>query len=610
MSARCAPLLVAAFCLALSNASGAQPEAPPDVPAGQARIRGRVLLGAASAPVPGVEVVLYALSAEGIPGLRRAESDAAGGFAFENISNAREIAYLVGARYQGIPVPGGRVSFAPGQMSASADIRVAELTSDASSVRIREQTLRLYREAGGLRVEETLAIENSSAQIVYAREPERARAAPGVRATLPANASDFRMPLGVIPEGLARAGAALRYYGPFYPGAQDLVYAYRVPALREDAEGARYALSLVPAAGAEKLAVLMPGGFGALEAPALANAGPADDAGGAVTRYELAAPRAAVALAFSAPAARIDPSAISVLEARIVLHADDAAISVSETHVLEVRGEGLLLGTAETPLLRLPLPPDASDIRFGAEAPGLEFAAQPGGAVAVLGSVSPGEVEVQLSYRVPVGEHTRLERSFATRVALLSVYIADTGRLAPSSERLHRAKPVRTEDLSYLALEAFDVAPGERVALQLDALPPRAGLGPRASQIAGALGALLVIAFVLVPLLGAGPAGDASADREPGRNEREAIYDAIGDLDHDFETGKVSADDHVRLRDELRERAVALLREEHGAAASREPATPSAAARTCARCGAAASAAHHFCAQCGAPLAADGSGAA
>jgi hypothetical protein len=614
-SVRCAAALL---LLCLASAARAQQgaphdapqEAPPDVPAGEARISGRVLLGAESAPVPGVEVVLYALNAEGIPGLRRSTTDAQGRFAFEKLSGAADVAYLVGARYAGIPVPGGRVSFAAGQSEASADIRVSELTSDAGGVRIREQTLRLSREAAGLRVEETFTIENAGARIVYAREAERARAEPGLRATLPEGAADFRMPLGVIPEGLARAGSAVRYYGPFYPGAQDLVYAYRLAPASEDAGGARYALAFTPAQRVEKLVVLVPDGFSAFEAPGLAKRGTEQDAGRSVTRYELAAPRAPLALALSAPPARIYPSAVRVSEARLVLHADDAAISVTETYVLDVRGEGLLLGTEETPLLRVPLPPEASDVQFGAEAPGIEFAPQPGGGVAVLGNVSPGEVPVQLAYRVPVGEHARLERRFAARVPLLSVYIADTGRLAPRSERLHRAKPLRTDDLSYLVLEAFDVTPGERVAIELDALPPRPGLGVLASRVVSALGAVGIVAFLLVPLLGRASTEPLRLADEPIRNEREAIYDAIGDLDHDFETGKVSEHDHVQLREELRGRAVALLRAEQSGGGSSAPSAAAEAVRACSRCGAAAAAAHRFCAQCGAALEGAGSGAA
>ncbi len=575
-------------------------EAPPDVPSGDARIEGRVLQGDADRPVPGVEVVLYALSPDGTPGVRHAKTDASGTYAFEGVSNAATVAYLVGARHQGIPVPGGRVQFAPGERRATADIRVAELTPDMRGVRIREQTLRLFREADGVRVEESFALELAGPEIAYVPAADRARKPPGLRATLPAGASDFRMPLGVIPEGLVRSGAALSYYGPFYPGMQDLMWAYRLGGGAQTPEGARFRFSLTPAPGAERVSVLVPDGFSGLEVEGLPNAGAAQDNGRAVTRFSAAKPSGPIAVALVAPPARIDPSAISVHEVQIQLHADDAAIAVEETHLVAVGGDGLVLGTLETPLLRVPIPSDASDVRFGSEAQGLEFAAHPGGGVAVLGSLSPGEVAVQIAYRVPVAaDGARLTRSFGVRVPLLRVFLADTGRVIPSSPRLHRARSIRTEDLNYLALEAFDVAAGEDVALALEPLPPRGAASPTAARaVAAALG-LAVLAWIVWPFSRRGvPAADAEPD-EPGRNEREAIYDAIRDLDHDFETAKVSAEDHTRLRESLRARAATLIQSEaSGARAGAAPSAP----RVCGQCGATAAAEHRFCAACGAGL--------
>jgi len=601
---------------ALQAPARAQQQTPPDVPAGEARIVGRVLQGDANRPVPGVEVVLYSLAPDGTPGVRRTESGARGEFAFERVSATAKVAYLVGARHQGIPVPGGRVVFEPGQATASADIRIADLSSDMSSVRIREQTLRLYREADGLRIEETFAIEQAGAAIAYVPTAERGRKAPGLRAQLPAAARDFRMPLGVVPEGLARDGSAVRYYGPFYPGTQDLVWAYRLPAGEATASGVRFALELAPAPRAERFAVLVPDGAGTLEAPGLTAQGTVDDAGRKVTRYAAAKPAAHYALALNAPAARIDPSAVALHEVQIVVQADDAAIDVNETHVLAVSGDGLVLGTPQSPLLRVPIPADASDVRFGSEAPGLEFSEHPQGGVAVLGSASPGEIPLQIAYRVPVdASGARLVRSFGAKVPLLRVFLADTGRLAPSSPRMHRSRPVRTEDLNYLALEAFDVAPAEEVALALEALPPRRAASAGALRAIAALAAIGVVAWLFAPVaLRGGAAASADEPADPERDERAALYQAIRDLDHDFETAKVSADDHARLGAELRARAAALLRADESGAARREPtgsdpighlgSDPNwpTAARICASCGAPAADEHRFCASCGAPL--------
>ena len=299
-----------------------------------------------------------------------------------------------------------------------------------------------------------------------------------------------------------------------------------------------------------------------------------------VRRFTRASPPAgALALAVELPAARVAPEAVSVSEVRAVLRLDDAALEVTETHVLAVAGEAQVLGTPEAPLLRIPLPEGATRLRFGSDAPGLELAPHPQGGLAAIGTVAPGEANVELGYQLARGDApARFERRFAERVPVLSVFVADTGRLAPRSERLHRRRPLRTPDLTYLHLEAFEVAKDEPVALELDQLPAP-GRGGRPLALGSlALLALAATWFLTRPLQGtrAREVGE-EAEESAARREREALYEAIRDLDHDFETGKLSEGDHTRLRAELRARALALLEEER--AAEEDAAAPAALAR-------------------------------
>jgi hypothetical protein len=107
-----------AFAAALASSAGAQDDAtagPPDVPAGDAALAGRVVRAAAAAPVAGAEVVLYALPADAPPGLRRGTAGPDGRFAFEGIDASPGTTYLVGARYEGVSYPGARVQFAAGE---------------------------------------------------------------------------------------------------------------------------------------------------------------------------------------------------------------------------------------------------------------------------------------------------------------------------------------------------------------------------------------------------------------------------------------------------------------------------------------------------------------
>jgi hypothetical protein len=218
-----------------------------------------------------------------------------------------------------------------------------------------------------------------------------------------------------------------------------------------------------------------------------------------------------------------------------------------------------------------------------------------------MGPLAPGETVLEVRYRMPAdGGPFSLARSFAARVPLLSVYLADTGRLRVTSERLHRRRAATTPDRTYLHLEAFELVPGEQVAFRMSPLPARREL-PRAA----ALGGLALAAALAAFALGAPLRGPVAAD-PPGQEvesaaarEREALTAALRDLEHDFETGKLDAADYGPLRDELRARALRLLQAERRG--SERPPAP--AATACPACGRAFGAGDRFCAGCGTRLA-------
>jgi len=616
--------------LAFAQTAFGQP-APPDVPPGPARIEGVVLRAENGAPVAGTEVALYALTAEGVPGLRHGTSDAAGRFVFENIASDPAIGWLVGARFRGVAFPGGRVEFAPGETVARIEVRVDEPTRDPRAVRVSEHRVRLVREPGGLRAIETLALQNHAANTYFVPADARVGARPAVVSALPAGAAGFQMPLGVIPDGLVRRGAELRWYGPVLPGAQELSWSWTIAAGAPAAAAGpeRFAFALSVPARTERLVLTVAdqdavleatGPSAALEAPGLSGPEPAEVDGRSVRRWTLEAPPAgALALRLSLPPARIAPGAVSLSEVRVVVQLDDAALDVTETHTLRIDGDTHVLGTAETPLLRIPLPDGATQLRFGSDAPGLELAPHREGGLAVLGSVAPGAAKVELGYQLARGEPpARLVRTLAARTPVLTIFVADSGRLAPRSERLHRRRPLQTNDLTYLHFEAFEVEAGETVELELGALPARAR-GQEKLALGLVLGAAAAAAWLLTRPLRDGPRAGASlsqagAELGASRREREALYEAIRDLDHDHETGKVAAEDHERLRDELRARAAALLAEERATAqsASEPVSKPGSSGRAasgasvgtsvCSACGARAEATHRFCAHCGAAL--------
>ncbi len=609
MSRRAGALAAACWLLWTAPAAFAQ-AGPPDVPAGAATIRGRVVERESGAPVSGADVALYALSAEGVPGMRRTTSDADGGFVFEGVSGDPGTTYLVGAQWAGIPQPGGRVTFAPGATEARVEVPVAQVTADPSALRVGEVRLRVERVGSGVRVLETLGLQNEGARAYHVAPEARSDGRPAFETWLPEDAGAFQMPLGVMPEGLEREGSRVRYWGPVHPGSGEVAWSYTLPGTSESLE-----LATRLPAGTREVTVLVPEAGGTLRTDALAEDPEPLQVEGRPFRVFRGAPPAEgpLSLALTFPAARVDPGAFANVETRVVIHADDAALEVDETWLFRVEGDAPVSAPEGGPLLSIPLPAGATALRSGTNGPGLRLAPD-AQSLRILGAASPGESAVEISYRVPVeGDTPTWVRRFATRVPLLSVYVADTGRLAPTSERLHRRRPVRTSDLTYMHLEAFEVEPGESVELHIAALPPRGGL-PRGGLLAlVGLCAAGAIGLLAAPLYRARTARAEEADpslAEPAtERERQAIYAAIQDLDHDHETGKISEDDHRVLRDELRARAVALLRAERAERTGRAPGStaappaPVAAAPACPGCGAGTREGDRFCAQCGSPLA-------
>jgi len=590
--------------------------APPDVPAGPAAIRGRVVHPTRPEAAAGLEVALYALRAEGMPGLRRARTGPDGGFAFEGIANDAETAYLVGARYGEVPFPGERVAFEPGQTERTIEIRIADTTPDPSAVSVGDASLRIERAGGGIAVTETWRLRNAGDGVVYVAKDARESAPKAAfRTTLPAGARDLVHPLGLKPEGLVQEGEALSFYGPIYPGEQELSFGYTLPLAGDAAAGGERVVEKRFERGAAKLTLLAPA-----EGPPVAAERKGDGPGAALTaaadvtldgrtykslETKPLPPGTAVALRVTLPPLRQDPDAVAVDEARLFVELDDAVLLAREEYRLRVDGDTAVVGSAETPLLVIPLPEGADDLRFATESAGLGLAPDPRG-LAVLGPVGPGEAVVEIAYRVPVSEGSAsLDRRFARPMPIVSIFVADTGVLTESS-RLHRRRPVRTEERAYVHLEAFDVEADETVPLRISALPPRRAV-PNALAVALVLAAAGgAAAWLSGPLLGRVAAGARDEALSGLALERESVYAALRDLEDDFATGKLSDADYGTMRAELRARAVTLLQAEREAqVAPADRPAPSAGAALTPRCGACAQEARpgdRFCGRCGARL--------
>jgi hypothetical protein len=371
----------------------------------------------------------------------------------------------------------------------------------------------------------------------------------------------------------------------------------------------RVALDRAFVAGVERLVLLAPVAGAPGAAPA-GFAGPEDATveGRSYRRFvrETLAPGARVAFGLDVPGAERRPGALAVGEVRLFFELDDAALLAREEYHFTVSGSGSVVGDRDAPLLRIPLPAGAQRLGFHPDF-GLQPDAQ--GGIAVLGPVPAGDSVLEIAYRLPpVTEAPEVARELKAPVSLLGVYVVDSG-LIVESPRLHRRRPVRGGDRTFAHLEAFELEAGETVPIRFAPLPPRRGL-PRAATVALAfLGAGAAILFLSAPLRRPAAAPeDAAPEASAARRERESLVVAIRDLDHDYETGKVAEDDWRALREDLRARAMAYLREERDAAArgSTTAAAATTAAPACPACSAPPRPGDRFCAQCGAALAPPG----
>jgi len=289
---------------------------------------------------------------------------------------------------------------------------------------------------------------------------------------------------------------------------------------------------------------------------------------------------------------------VSLVDSRMWLELDDAALVVDERYSLENTTDAPIGAVGDAPLLCIPLPAGAEALRFSQSAMSLGLSRDPSGSLAVSGPAPPGGSTVALRYLLPVdGERVEFARRFEQPFPLLSIMIADTGLVA-DSDRLHRLRPVRSEDRSYLHLEAFEIEGGETVSLGLEPLPAPRAISTWAAAVLLGLMSLATVAFLAAPLAG-GPRASEAEGVSPNRAERESVLQAMRDLDHDHETGKIAEDDYQTDRRALQTRAVTLLRSEDSAKA-RQDSPP--ASGVCPSCDTTLDAAWHFCASCGAEL--------
>lgn len=291
-----------------------------------------------------------------------------------------------------------------------------------------------------------------------------------------------------------------------------------------------------------------------------------------------------------------DGTRLVLRKMRWVIEREAGAYRVSQSFVVANPGLNVILReSAQPPLLRVGLAPGHGELEtpFGTLPIGAQLR---DGLLELRGPFYPGEREVQLAYDLP---ETGLDLSTQIRVPdplqMLEVFVRDFG-IRVDAGPLHPARPTREGDVIYQRYLGFDLAAGTRIPFRVEALPPRAPTAAWAEMLAAALAAAGLLYFVGRPIGRAEP-HPAASEESAETSEREALITALSDLEHDFETGKLSSEDRERLRQDLRREAVRALSRARGAQSAAE----TTAAKPC-RCGRMPALDDRFCATCGSPL--------
>ncbi len=608
---RALAMAIAVAALLAATAIGAQEERSADVPSGPAAVVGHLVHATRPEATANVDVLLYALSADGNAGLRQTTSDAEGRFRFQGVSNEPGVVYLIGAREGGVPF-GARFAFAPGELEHSVELEISDAVSDTGVAEAGDVEIRIERGCTHLHFQHSHALRNPSSEVLFVPAAERAKAAPIFEVELPEAAEGFESLAGS--EGLVLEGRRLRFWGPLYPGSQTIEFGYGLPI---DSTSARIGLP----DGAPALLVLAPREVLSVTSDVLSSAPDVTEDGRVLgaQRSGAFAPGPLELAIHTEPGAVAEASApVRTQRAELWLELDDAALEVNERVVLDVEGNGEPLVSSGAPLLCLPLPAGAGSLRFSPETLEAGLRRDPSGDLAIQGPLPRGPSELALSYRLPAtGSGARLLQRFDRELPLLSVLVADNGVIA-ETDRLHRRRPVRMDERTYQHLEAFAVEPLETVAISLLRTAPRGEEGRWASAGFAVFAGLAALLFLTAPLRGGAAARREEREPDGASLERAAIVRSLQDLDEDLETGKLTPEDHAAMRSELRSRAAAVLFAPSPAPPA--PVTPAAdsgaparveavgtsrstdAVALCGQCGAQPEAEHRFCTRCGAAL--------
>lgn len=294
-----------------------------------------------------------------------------------------------------------------------------------------------------------------------------------------------------------------------------------------------------------------------------------------------------------------DAAGVSLVTARWLLERLEAgSYRVHQAALIRNPGDrAVVLPDDAPPALRIPLLPGHGEVRteMGPLPPGFELGESE---VELRGPFYPGDGEIELSYELDTGSRDlKTELHIPEVLERLDIYVRDVG-IRVDAGPLHPARAVRDGHDFYQHYAGFELEAGTRIPLHIRSLPEP---GPQAAWPRFLITVLLAgscVLFVGWPVTRRAAGMEEESD-DPEAAEKQRLFAALQDLEHDYETGKLSTEDHDRLREELRSDTLSVLARMRSAQGEPEPAP--ADERRCS-CGRPLLPDDRFCSGCGRQL--------
>jgi hypothetical protein len=309
-----------------------------------------------------------------------------------------------------------------------------------------------------------------------------------------------------------------------------------------------------------------------------------------------------------------DPASLRVAQVQWVVERDAGVFRVSQRARVANSGPYVVVvPEGDPPLLRVALAPGHGEVAtpFDRLPAGVRLA---DGVAEIRGPVFPGDegLVLQLSYDVVAAPGGGLATEIRAPDAIdeVALYVQDFG-VRIDAGALHPARVARQDDVFFQSFLGFDLEPRSFVPVRIEPLPPARDPGDWVAIAAVTLLAGALVWFVGSPIArerGAlPPAAPSEEDPAQASGHRtdapmaEALRAALADLEHDYETGKLSAEDRKRIERELTRAAEPPAQPSGHRTDGPRAAASSLASRACA-CGRRPAPTDRFCAACGRAL--------